>query len=87
MAGTNNRTGSENIFIGDGANTATSTMSALSGVIVIGSNAKAHLNNELSIGSSTYPLSTVSDVTLTGQVSSVVLRLNGQLFRIPIIPV
>ena len=83
-AGTNNISGSNNTIIGNSANVATD---ALSGVIVLGTNATAQLNNELAIGSSTWPLSTVSDVTLTGQVSSVILRLNGSLFRVPIIPV
>ena len=86
-AGGFNRTGSNNIFIGNNANTASAQTSALSGVIVLGTGATAQLNNELSIGSTTWPLSTRSDNTFTGQVSSVILRLNGSLFRVPIIPV
>jgi len=86
-AGCFNGTGSNNIFIGNNTNTTSAQVSALSGVIVIGADAVAQLNNELSIGSATWPLSTIPDSTLTGQISSVILRLNGSLFRVPIIPV
>jgi hypothetical protein len=83
-AGCTNTQGSNNIIIGNTADVATNS---LSGVIVIGTSATAQLNNELSIGSSIWPLSTVSDNTFTNQISSVILRLNGSLFRVPIIPV
>jgi len=84
LAGCINTVGSNNIIIGTCANVATNS---LSGVIVIGTGAIAQNNRELAIGSQTWPLSTVVDTTLTGQVSSVVIRLNNNLVKIPIIPV
>lgn len=43
--------------------------------------------NELELGTTTTPVSTVLDSTLTGQVSSMVVKLNGYMVKIPIIPV
>ena len=43
--------------------------------------------NEFELGTTTTPVSTVLDSTLTGQVSSMVVKLNGYMVKIPIIPV
>ena len=65
-AGSNNTTGNNNIVICGYANTSTNN---LCGVIVLGTCAVANANNQLALGSSTWPLSAVSATTLTGQVS------------------
>jgi len=84
-AGYNNRTGSNNIFIGWNANTASAQLSALSGIIALGTNATATNNNQFVLGSSFAPLSAVPATTLTGQVSSLIVNLNGTIRRIPIL--
>lgn len=47
--------------------------------------AVATASNQLALGSSASPLSAVPATTLTGQVSSLIINLNGTIRRIPIL--
>jgi hypothetical protein len=80
--GSNDSIGGNNILIGSNNNFSNNT---LSGVIVLGIGAFASANNTLNLGSVSTPLSTVRATTLTNQVSSLVVFLNGTSVRIPIL--
>ena len=58
-AGCFNRTGSHNIFIGNNANTASAQMSALSGVIVLGTGAVATQTNQIVLSTADISLRTL----------------------------
>lgn len=81
-AGCCNNTGANNIMIGNGVNMNTA---GLSGVIVLGTDALASASNTLVLGSATTRLSAVPATTLTNQVSSLIVILNGTSLRIPIL--
>lgn len=81
-AGCTNTTGANNIIIGNGADM---TINSLSGVIVMGAGALASASNTLVLGSTTTRLSAVPATTLTNQVSSLIVILNGTSLRIPIL--
>jgi hypothetical protein len=77
-AGCTNTIGSNNIILGNLANVATNS---LSGVIVLGAGATATDQNQLAMGSSTFPLSTTGSAgTAAG---FLVINLNGTLRKIP----
>lgn len=57
----------------------------LSGAIVLGSCNGSNINHSFVLGSPVFPLSARPDTTLTNQVSSLFVRINGENRRIPIL--
>jgi hypothetical protein len=76
-AGCTNTIGSNNIILGNLANVATNS---LSGVIVLGAGATATNQNQLAMGSSTFPLSTTSTAGAVQEFA--VINWNGNLRKI-----
>lgn len=86
--GINNTTGSYNVMLGFSAGTNTSS---LNNCIILGTNARAMINGDLVIGSSSNPVNTSLSVGVAGAAGTLParpigylsLRLNGVLVKIP----
>jgi hypothetical protein len=84
VIGSNSRsTSSANNSIIIGRNNTLST--SMSGAIVLGSCNGSDIRHSFVLGSPVFPLSAMQDTTLTGQVSSLFVLINGQNRRIPIL--
>lgn len=79
-SGLNNTIGSNNVMIGKSTGSSASPLNSLSGCIVLGSEAKVNASNQLSMGSTNYPLLTSSIGIATGTFLNIIV--NGQPLKI-----
>ena len=84
-SGTNIVTGTKNICIGSNTGADTTTLSAISGCIILGDSAKATASNQLVLGSAETPLSVIAGGSLASSLSGLKVNINGTVYTIPLL--
>jgi hypothetical protein len=84
-AGFNNVIGRGNVIVGSFASTKNTNLSALSGIVALGTNSSPTSSNQLVLGSSQFPLTVIPGTTFSSSLSGLRIRLNDSEFTIPLL--